>query len=220
MGTILRADALYRFYHTDGEEILALRGVSIAVAAGEMVAVAGPSGSGKSTLLACLAGVDDPDGGTVSIEGTRLSRRPEAERAALRARRIGVLLQSGNLVEHLSVRDNVLLVQRLAGRVDVAYADALIDRVGLAHRAGHVPSQLSHGEAARAGFAVALANSPTVLLADEPTGELDSASERRVLCLLAERAGEGAAVVVVTHSPRVIAAADRVVGLLDGNVTT
>lgn len=218
MGAMVAAQNLYRFYHTDDEETLALRGVSLWVMAGEILAVVGPSGSGKSTLLACLAGLEDPDGGTVTIDGTRLSRLPEAERATLRARRIGVLLQARNLIEHLSVRGNVLLAQRLAGPADAAYADAMLDRVGLTPRAGHRPSQLSRGEAARAGLVVALANKPAVLLADEPTGELDSASERRVLRLLTDLARDGTAIVVVTHSPAVAAAADRVIRLLDGSL--
>ena len=114
MTALLDARDLYRFYHAGDDETLALRGVSISVDAGEMVAITGPSGSGKSTLLACLAGLDEPDAGVVNIEGERLSRRPEAERAAVRARAIGVLFQSGNLVEHLSVAQNVMLAQRLA----------------------------------------------------------------------------------------------------------
>src|ERR1700716_396254 len=106
----LEATDLYRFYHAGDDETLALRGVSLSVAAGEVVAVTGPSGSGKSTLLACLAGVDEPDGGPAQVAGARRPRRPEAERAALRLRAIGLLLQSGNLVDHLTVRENVALV--------------------------------------------------------------------------------------------------------------
>lgn len=214
----IEAVDLYRFYHAGGEETLALRGVSLTASPGEIVAVTGPSGSGKSTLLACLAGLDDPDGGTVTVGDAPLSRRPEAERAALRGRSLGVLLQSGNLVEHLGVRDNVLLAQRLAGRVDRARADRVLELVGLTARARNLPSQLSRGEAARAGLAVALANEPVVVLADEPTGELDSATEQRVLALLRRLATQGAAVVVVTHSAAVAAAADRVIALHDGRI--
>lgn len=217
-GATVRARELYRFFHVGDDETLALRGVTLEVGAGEIVAVTGPSGSGKSTLLACLAGLDDPDGGAVAIAGDRLSRRPEPERAAARRARLGVLLQSGNLIEHLSVRDNVLLAQRLAGRVDRARADAVIETVGLTGRAGNRPSQLSRGEAARAGLAVAVANDPPVLLADEPTGELDGASEERVLALLRRLADGGTAVVVVTHSAAVARSADRTVELLDGKV--
>lgn len=216
MTPVLEADNLYRFYHAGGEETLALRGVSFSVEAGEMVAVTGPSGSGKSTLLACLAGLDQPDGGMVRVGGEVMSRRPEAERAALRARRIGMLFQSGNLLEHLSVQDNVALARRLAGGTGTP--PTLLRDLGLEGRAGARPSELSGGEAARAGLAVALANDPPLVLADEPTGEVDGRAEHRVLGLLRARAEAGGAVVVVTHSPAVAAGADRVVRLLDGEV--
>ncbi len=216
MPPIVEATSLYRFFHVGDAETLALRGVSLSVEAGEVVAVTGPSGAGKSTLLACLAGLDDPDGGTVRVLGERLSRRPERERAAARSRAIGVLLQSGNLFDHLTVQENVELPQRLAGRRDPARVARLLDEVGLGARRGARPSHLSGGEAARAGLAVALVNGPLLVLADEPTAEVDSANERRVLDLLRRAAAGGAAVVVVTHSPAVAGAADRVVGLLDG----
>jgi putative ABC transport system ATP-binding protein len=214
----LQARSLYRFFHAGDDETLALQGVSLTVERGEMVAVVGPSGSGKSTLLACLAGMDDPDGGTVHVAGERLSRRPERERRALRARHIGMLFQSGNLVDHLTVAGNVELAQRLAGRPDRGRAVALLEELGLAGRAGAVPSRLSGGELCRAGIAVAAANDPAVLLADEPTGEVDSATEQRVLDLLRERARRGGAVLVVTHSEAVAAVAGRVLTLADGRV--
>ena len=209
---------LYRFYHSGDDETVALRGVSIDVEAGEMVAVTGPSGSGKSTLLACLAGLDDPDGGWVRIGGELMSRRPEVERTRLRARGIGMLFQSSNLFDHLTVEQNVALVQRLGGRRDRRSAAALLHDVGLASRATALPSHLSGGEAARAGLAVALANRPLVVLADEPTGEVDEANEARLLDLLRRRAAGGVAVVVVTHSPVVTAFADREVALVDGRI--
>ena len=218
MAAALDAFGLYRFFHAGDEETLALQGVSLTVCRGELVAVVGPSGSGKSTLLACLAGLDEPDGGRVLVEGERLSRRPEQERAALRAGRIGVLSQAGNLLDHLTVAQNVVLAQRVAGRPFPTRAASLLDALGLARRAGARPGELSGGEAARAGLAVALANDPAVVLADEPTGELDSASEARVLDLLLERAAAGGAVVVATHSPAVAAVAARTVHLEDGRV--
>src|SRR5580765_5970006 len=170
---IVEATDLYRFFHTGEDETLALRGVSLRLYPGEVIAVTGPSGSGKSTLLACLAGLDDPDGGSVHVVGEMMSRRPEPERAALRARRIGMLFQTGNLLHHLSVEQNVVLAQRLAGTQDRGRVSALLAAVGLANRAGAAPARLSGGEAVRAGLAVALANDPAVILADEPTGELD-----------------------------------------------
>jgi putative ABC transport system ATP-binding protein len=216
---IVEAEELYRFYRSGEEETRALRGVSVQVAAGEVVAVAGPSGSGKSTLLSCLAGLDDPDGGTVRINGRRLSHRPEQERTGLRAELVGVLFQNGNLIEHLSVAGNVALVQRLAGRRDNRWRGELLDRLELRGRAGAWPSELSGGEAARAALAVALANRPALLLADEPTGELDRHTEDAVLRLLRAQAGEHTAVVIASHSPAVRRLADRVVELKDGQVS-
>jgi putative ABC transport system ATP-binding protein len=212
----IEATGLFRFYHSGDEETVALRGVSLRVEPGEMVAVVGPSGSGKSTLLACLAGLDEPDGGTVQVSGNRMSRRPEAVKAALRAEHIGMLFQVTNLVAHLSVRQNVLLAQALRGDVDPPAADALLERLGLSGRSGGVLSELSGGEAARAGLAVSLANDPGLLLADEPTGEVDRHTEAGLMDLFRERAHRGRAVLVVTHSPIVAHAADRVMALTDG----
>ena len=216
--TVLRARDLYRFYRVGDEETLALRGVSVAVAAGELLAISGPSGSGKSTLLACLAGLDEPDGGSVYVHENRISHRPEQERSALRARHIGTLFQSANLLEHLTVRRNIELVQRIAGRRDRARADALLDAVGLTRRSGARPSELSGGEAVRAGLAVALANNPDVLVADEPTGELDGQTEAEVLRLIRDQADQGTAVVVASHSAAVAAMADQLIRLKDGNM--
>jgi putative ABC transport system ATP-binding protein len=213
---MLEARDLYRFFHAGDDETLALRGVSLRVAVGELVAVTGPSGSGKSTLLSCLAGLDEPDGGEVRVNGVRLTRRPEAERARVRGERIGVLFQQANLVGHLTVEANVALAQRLAARRPAPAR--ILERCDIAHRAGARPGQLSGGELARAGLAVALANQPPVLLADEPTGELDEATAARVLDLLRARAAEGAAVLVVTHSPDVARAADREIVLRDGTL--
>ena len=217
-GPVVRAHELYRFYHAGDDETFALRGVSLAVEGGEMVAVLGPSGSGKSTLLSCLAGLDEPDGGHVVVAGRRITRRPEAARAALRARWIGVLLQSGNLLDHLSVEANVRAAQALAGGHRAQAPAEVLAMVGLADRAGARPTTLSGGEAARAGLAVALANDPPLLLADEPTGEVDAESEAHLIALLRRRSEAGRAVVVVTHSERVAAASDRVVRLSDGRV--
>ncbi|MDQ2826110.1 MAG: ATP-binding cassette domain-containing protein, partial [Actinomycetota bacterium] len=135
MAAVLEAADLYRFYHAGDEETLALRGVSLSVEAGEMVAITGPSGSGKSTLLACLAGLDEPDGGMVLIGGQPMSRRPEPERARLRAASVAMLFQSANLIGHLSVAANMALVQRLGGRSDPAGRAALLASLGLVSRA-------------------------------------------------------------------------------------
>ena len=218
MSPVLQARDLYRFFHAGDTETLALRGVSLDVDAGELVAVVGPSGSGKSTLLACLAGLDEPDGGTVRVAGALMSRRPEPERAALRARAIAMLFQSENLLDHLTVSENVSLVRALAVRRSPADTDDVLARLGLASRAGAYPSQLSGGECARAGLAVALANTPAVVIADEPTGELDSTTATVVVDELVRQADRGIAVLVVTHSPAVAHRADRVVRLADGRV--
>jgi putative ABC transport system ATP-binding protein len=213
----LEAQDLFRFYHAGDDETLALRGVSLTVQTGELVAVTGPSGSGKSTLLACLAGLDEPDGGMVRVEGEPLSRRSEAARAAIRARRIGVLFQNANLLEHLTVAENIRVAQRLGHDAPAERnASELLDDVGIADRAHARPSALSGGELARAGLAVAIANQPSVILADEPTGELDHDAAQAILALLRSSADRGGAVVVVTHSDAVAASADSVVALRDG----
>ncbi|GAA4232290.1 putative ABC transport system ATP-binding protein [Streptosporangium album] len=216
---ILEAVDVYRFYRSGEEETLALRGVSLDVAPGEMVAIVGPSGSGKSTLLACLAGLDDPDGGIIRVAGQRISHQPEPVKAARRAELIGVLSQSGNLIEHLTVAQNVDLAQRLVKRRDPDWRDGILKRMGLAGRAGAWPSRLSGGEAARAALAVALANKPALLLADEPTGELDEHTETPVLELIRDQAAGDTAVVVASHSLAVRRLADRTVTLRDGRVT-
>jgi putative ABC transport system ATP-binding protein len=210
------ARSLYRFYRTGDEETLALQGVSLTVQAGELVAVTGPSGSGKSTLLTCLAGLDDPDGGTVHIAGQRISHQPERTRTRLRARRIGFLFQQDNLITHLTVSQNIALAQQFAHRKRPADRARLLALLGLEHRARALPAELSGGEVARAGLAVALANRPAVLLADEPTGELDGTTEARVLALLADATKDGTAVIVASHSPAVAASARRVLRLDDG----
>jgi putative ABC transport system ATP-binding protein len=194
--------------------------VSLTVATGEILAIVGPSGSGKSTLLACLAGLDEPDGGSVSVAGARITRRPEVQRAGLRARWIGVLQQSGNLLDHLSVENNIRIAQALVRTTDLPQASvaSLLADVGLAERAHARPATLSGGEAARAGLAVAIANDPLLLLADEPTGEVDEVNEGLILELLRRRAGAGSAIVIVTHSTRAALEADRIVHLNDGRI--
>lgn len=157
---VLEAFDLYRFFHTPESETLALRGVSLRLNEGELVALVGPSGSGKSTLLACLSGLDEPDGGHVELLGQRLTRRTEAERARRRGANIGILIQSRNLFPSLSVTDNIGLAMFIAGKMDNDRTKHLLAEVGLANRAAARPGQLSRGELARAGLAVALAAAP------------------------------------------------------------
>jgi putative ABC transport system ATP-binding protein len=201
--------------------VRALDQVSLAVTAGELAAIAGPSGSGKSTLLHLMGTLDTPTAGTARVTGLDTARMTDRELAALRASRIGFVFQQFFLAEHQSVLGNVadgLLyagVRRSARRLLALQA---LDRVGLMHKAAARPTQLSGGERQRVAIARAVAGAPPVLLADEPTGEVDKQAERRVLRLLRGRADEGKAVLVVTHSRDVAQTADRVVHLVDGRV--
>ena len=214
----LEARELYRFYHIGDDETQALRGVSLAVQRGEIVAVVGPSGSGKSTLIACLAGLDEPDGGFVYVDGDRLSRRDEKARTSMRAQKIGILLQSGNLFDHLTVDQNVRLKMRLAGKREPARIGEVLEMVGIGKRRHAYPTQLSGGEASRAGLAVALAPRPPILIADEPTGEVDTETEQRILDLFDEHRKSGGAILIVTHSQAIASRADRIIRLEDGKV--
>jgi len=216
--SVLRAHDLYRFYHAGEEETLALRGVSLEVHAGEVVAIAGPSGSGKSTLLACLAGLDEPDGGNVTVAGARMTRRPESVRAELRARHIGILMQSENLLMNLSVADNIRLQLALAGVTDSSAVHSALQRAEIGHRAGAKAGQLSGGEMARAALAIALSTNPPLLLADEPTGEVDEETESKLLRVLDDRRKSGGATIIATHSEALMRWADRNIKLLDGRV--
>jgi putative ABC transport system ATP-binding protein len=214
----VQAFDLYRFFHNGDAETLALRGVSLMVAPGEMVALLGASGSGKSTLLNCLAGLDEPDGGHVDLLGERLTRRPEAERARRRGASIGILMQAHNLIPALRLVDNMALAMRLAGKTDQARAMRLFEQLGLGGHMTARPAQLSGGEVARAGLAIALAASPQVLLADEPTGEVDAATETRVLDVFNAQRAAGTAIVIATHSEALASHADRVVRMHDGRI--
>lgn len=211
----LQAHELYRFYHVGDDETAALRGVDVRVDSGELVALVGPSGSGKSTLLSCLAGLDEPDGGHVEIMGKRLSRRPEATRARLRARHIGMLMQSGNLFDHLTVASNIALQLKLSGKGKMG---SLLQRLGIGEHGDALPSQLSGGEAARAGLAVALAADPDILICDEPTAEVDAEAERRILEFLDERRRTGCGILIATHSASLARQADRVLQIRDGRI--
>ena len=214
----IEARELYRFYHIGDDETQALRGVSMAVNSGEIVAVVGPSGSGKSTLIACLAGLDEPDGGFVYVNGERLSRRDEKSRTLMRAKSIGILLQSGNLFDHLTVDQNIRLKMKLADRSEPARIGEVLELVGIAKRRHAYPTQLSGGEASRAGLAVALAPRPPILIADEPTGEVDTETEQRLLALFEEQRRAGGAVLLVTHSEAIAKRANRVIRLEDGRI--
>ncbi|BFU47784.1 ABC transporter ATP-binding protein [Krasilnikovia sp. MM14-A1004] len=216
--TPLEARGLHRFYRRGDTEIPALKDVSVVCAAGETVAVTGPSGSGKSTLLSLLAGLDDPDGGSVHVAGQRLSHRSPAAAARIRAEHVGILTQSSGLLGHLNVRENIQLAASL-GRPGGPSPAELIDGLGLATVRRSMPRTLSGGETARAGLAVALAGSPTLLLADEPTAEVSRDEESTILDLIGTWRPRDGAAVIVTHSPAVAAHADRVLHLVDGRLT-
>ncbi len=213
----LEAHGLHRFYRRGGNEVAALLDVSLTCAAGETVAVTGPSGSGKSTLLGLLAGLDDPDGGTVHVGGERISHQGPAAAAGIRARQVGVLTQSSGLFGHLTVLQNVQFAASLRTEVGPS-PEELVDGLGLGAVRTSVPRTLSGGETARAGLAVALAGSPAVLLADEPTAEVSSDEEDTILELLTQWRPRDGATVIVTHSAAVADHADRVLHLLDGRV--
>jgi putative ABC transport system ATP-binding protein len=218
---VLEARGLHRFYRRGDSEVAALKDVNLELRQGEMVAVVGPSGSGKSTLLSLLAGLDDPDGGSVWVGGRRLSHRGAAEQTRLRGRYLGVLTQTSGLIEHLSVSKNVALAESLRPRErrpQVIERSELLRRLGMADRASARPSTLSGGETARANLAVALAGGPLILLADEPTAEVSTHEETDVLALISAMRPQGGATVVVTHSDQVAAAADRAVELVDGRI--
>jgi putative ABC transport system ATP-binding protein len=201
-------------------ELTILDHVDLTIDPGEFVAVLGPSGSGKSTLLALMAGLDRPTSGEIRIDGAPIQAMSEDALALLRRRKIGFVFQSFQLLSNLTARENVLLPIELLGLSNpFARADELLAAVGLADRGHHYPSQLSGGEQQRVALARAFAARPPILLADEPTGNLDGATGRRVLELLTElRSREGTTLVLVTHDPAVAALAGRQIHLLDGRV--
>jgi putative ABC transport system ATP-binding protein len=201
-------------------ELTILDQVDVSIQPGEFVAVLGPSGSGKSTLLALMAGLDRPTAGEVLVDGQPIQNLSEDALALLRRRKIGFVFQSFQLLGNLTARENVLLPIELLGEDDpFTRADELLAAVGLAERGHHYPTQLSGGEQQRVALARAFATRPPILLADEPTGNLDGATGRRILELLTElRSREGTTLVLVTHDPAVAALADRQIHLRDGRV--
>jgi putative ABC transport system ATP-binding protein len=219
---VLEARGLAKTYDTGGVEVLALRGVDLSIERGEFVAVMGPSGCGKSTLLNLLAGLDRPTAGEVRLDGERIDQLSETELARLRRRKIGFVFQFLNLLPTLSAVENVELPLLLVGRrrKDARRtAGELLGDLGVGDKRGAAPVQLSGGQQQRVALARALANTPDIVLGDEPTGNLDSATAREVLGLLRAARDRGQTLLLVTHDARVAAAADRVVNLRDGLVS-
>jgi putative ABC transport system ATP-binding protein len=217
---LVRVRDLVRLHGPAGRERRVLDGVDLDVHGGELLAIVGPSGSGKSTLLAMLGALDRPSSGSVVVAGRRIDDAGERALARYRRDTVGFVFQDFHLVPELSVRENVLMPARLAGRVREAAdgADELLERLGLAALATRLPGGLSGGEQQRVAIARALVLSPRLVLADEPTGNLDSASGEAVLALLAQAVGPERAVVLVTHEERATRIASRTVGLSDGRL--
>jgi putative ABC transport system ATP-binding protein len=218
---VLVARDLRKDYPMNGETVHALRGVSLVVQPGEYVAIAGPSGSGKSTLLQLIGGIDVPSGGTVELLGTRLESLGDRELTRLRLTRLGFVFQRFHLLPVLTARENVELPMAEAGVAAPRRrerARELLEYVGLRQREGHRATQLSGGEMQRVAIARALANRPAILLADEPTGELDAATGREILDLFRRLNRDGTTLLVVTHDERLASEAGRVVHMLDGRI--
>jgi putative ABC transport system ATP-binding protein len=216
----IAARDLTRRYGEGDAAVDALGGVSLAVTEGALVAVMGPSGSGKSTLMHLLAGLDRPTGGEVWIDGAQIGELGDTELTRLRRRHVGFVFQFFNLLPMLTAEENILLPLQLGGRTpERAWVDELIDRVGLGDRRAHRPSELSGGQQQRVALARALVSKPTVVFADEPTGNLDSTTSGEVLELLRDCVSSyGQTTVTVTHDPTAAAIADRILFLADGRL--
>jgi putative ABC transport system ATP-binding protein len=217
---VIEADELTKVYPMGSTHVHALRGASLRVATGEFVALMGPSGSGKSTLMHLLGCLDTPTSGTYLLEGRDVSGLPGDARARIRNERVGFVFQTFNLLPRLSALDNVALPLLYRGRVGSARqrAATALDRVGLAHRTDHRPTEMSGGERQRVAIARALVAEPAVILADEPTGNLDSETGAAVMDLLTALHADGRTVLVVTHDVHVSAYAQRIVHIKDGRI--
>lgn len=218
---ILVARGVDKIYRAGEIEVPALRGVDLTVESGAFVAVVGPSGSGKTTLLQCLSGLDDIDAGTVMVAGEDVHRFSETRRSAQRARLMGFVFQSLNLLPVFDALENVelpLMIGGVPAREARSRAETALDRVGLSHRREHRPAELSGGEQQRVAVARALVNRPALVWADEPTGSLDTATAREILDLLSGLNAEGMTLMLVTHDPEISAKAERRIGMRDGSI--
>ena len=218
---MLKLDKVSKVYRTSEVETLALSDVSLEIAGGEFVAIMGPSGCGKSTLMNVLGLLDSPSSGAYEFFGEDVAKYSEARLTGLRRDRIGFVFQSFNLIDYLSVAENVevaLLYRKVAGPERKRRVREALERVGIAHRASHRPQQLSGGQQQRVAVARALVSEPSLILADEPTGNLDTANGEAVMALLSDAAKAGVTVAMVTHSLTQAASAGRTIKLLDGRV--
>jgi len=218
---ILVAKGVKKVYQTGAESVEALRDLDLVVARGEFIAVMGPSGSGKTTLLNCLSGLDEIDGGSVTVEGEDIHKMSDAKRSKHRASKMGFIFQSFNLIPVFTAAENVELPLLLAGAAPSearSRADATLERVGLGHRKGHRPNELSGGEQQRVTIARALAGEPAIVWADEPTGNLDSETAHSIMDLLGELNREGLTLVLVTHDAAIGATAERLIKMRDGAI--
>ena len=223
MEPILEARELRRTFSTDGTDVEALTGMNLAVAPGELVAIMGPSGSGKSTLLQILGGLDRPTAGKVFLAGERVDELSEADWAVRRRHQVSYVFQFFNLIQNLSAADNIELAALMSGLPSDEVRERrerLADELDISDRMELAPTRLSGGEQQRVAIARALIVEPLILLADEPTGNLDSASAREMLRLLERYHARGQTIVMVTHDPRVAAVADRVVRMRDGRLAS
>ena len=216
----LEMDNVIKIYKSASLEVVALRGLSMKVARGEIVAIMGPSGSGKTTLLNMIGGLDSPNAGTVTVNGRSVMKLDEKELVAYRRRQVGFVFQFFNLIPTLSARENMELPLRFAGvptRKRKERVDHLMELIGLTSREKHKPDELSGGEQQRIAIGVALANDPEIILADEPTGELDTETGEEVLDIFKTLKSEyGKTIIIVTHDKRITAIADRIFNIVDG----
>jgi len=218
---LIHLDGVTKIFYTDEVETHALSGIHLEIQRGEYISIAGPSGCGKSTLLSILGLLDTPTEGSYMLNSRSVAALPLSERARVRNREIGFIFQSFNLIGDLTVYENVELPLTYRGMKSAERKDrvmAALEKVGMSHRAKHLPSQLSGGQQQRVAVARAVCGSPSILLADEPTGNLDSKNGEAVMDLLRELHGEGATICMVTHDPRYARSAERSIHLFDGRV--
>ncbi|SFJ07526.1 putative ABC transport system ATP-binding protein [Sphingomonas sp. NFR04] len=218
---MIQLNAIHRAYRSDEVETTALAEIDLTVQAGEFLAIMGPSGCGKSTLLNILGTIDRPTSGAYLFEGEDIAKVPEAQLARLRRDRLGFVFQSFNLIDELTIAENVALAlayRSMPAREKRERVDAAMDRVGIAHRRNHHPHQLSGGQQQRAAIARAIVSEPKLILADEPTGNLDTENGAQVMDILTRLNADGATIVMVTHSPAHADIAKRTVHMLDGRI--